>query len=325
MANPEHLRILNRGVLGWNNWRESERGKTIIPDLRNADLKGIDLTKANLRGVNLKKALLDDAKFIKADLTEANLRESSLQYADFSYAKLIKTDFYRANIYKASFANVHFDEANFAKATGIETVGLDLTVSDGYTLETINTRTEGSYFVSTKDGRNQANIIFKDGIDWLAFITVYGEINKEIAGKTEEGNKLEIIEIKKYNNSLNVKVKLPPYIDRKKVENAFKIKYEIRERELHNYYKNKLNIKDTRIEDFKDRCTSLEELLKYAVTNKSINNSINIGDVGGDVSGLGAGMDITGIAGRDIRNQDDFRGLLISILAILALFLFLSR
>jgi hypothetical protein len=37
MANPEHLKILERGVDAWNEWRKEH--PEIVPDLSEADLR----------------------------------------------------------------------------------------------------------------------------------------------------------------------------------------------------------------------------------------------------------------------------------------------
>ncbi len=46
MAEPEHVRILRKGVQAWNLWRNSH------PDMR-PDLRGANLTEADLNGANL--------------------------------------------------------------------------------------------------------------------------------------------------------------------------------------------------------------------------------------------------------------------------------
>jgi uncharacterized protein YjbI with pentapeptide repeats len=53
MANPVHVKILNQGVGVWNKWREEN--PDIIPDLKNADLQGINLNGAKLFEANLTK------------------------------------------------------------------------------------------------------------------------------------------------------------------------------------------------------------------------------------------------------------------------------
>ena len=68
MANPEHLRILKRGIEAWNRWRLKQ--PEILPDLHNADLHGKDLHKADFHYSDLHKANLQGA-----DLREGTLDE----------------------------------------------------------------------------------------------------------------------------------------------------------------------------------------------------------------------------------------------------------
>jgi hypothetical protein len=51
MANPEHLVILKRGVGSWNTWKRENR--TLLKDLREADLSGAQLNGIDLGGADL--------------------------------------------------------------------------------------------------------------------------------------------------------------------------------------------------------------------------------------------------------------------------------
>ena len=55
MANQEHLEILKQGVAAWNQWRKEHND--IIPDLRDAHLRGADLSRADLRDAHLGRGL----------------------------------------------------------------------------------------------------------------------------------------------------------------------------------------------------------------------------------------------------------------------------
>jgi uncharacterized protein YjbI with pentapeptide repeats len=77
MANPEHVKILNQGVGVWNKCREEN--PDIIPDLKNADLQGI-----NLSGAKLFEANISGAKLIRTDLAGADLSKSNLIGAHLS-------------------------------------------------------------------------------------------------------------------------------------------------------------------------------------------------------------------------------------------------
>ena len=58
MAKAEHLKILDKGVDEWNNWRKNN--PDLVPDLMKTDLEGkdfrkINFSKTNLNGVNFSK------------------------------------------------------------------------------------------------------------------------------------------------------------------------------------------------------------------------------------------------------------------------------
>jgi len=101
MANPEHVKILERGVIDWNEWRVENPGT--VPDLKGAELwqaelSGADLTEANLRWGDLRWADLNGAKFggaklIRAKLGGADLRRADLENTDFTDASVGSTVF----------------------------------------------------------------------------------------------------------------------------------------------------------------------------------------------------------------------------------------
>jgi hypothetical protein len=119
MANSEHLQILKQGVEAWNAWRDQNR--TIMPDLRGADLSEADLGGADLRGADLREANL-----IAADLREANLTVADLRGADLSRGSLVRTDFTSTNLTGADLSGVHlletvFGDTNLSGGRGLET------------------------------------------------------------------------------------------------------------------------------------------------------------------------------------------------------------
>jgi uncharacterized protein YjbI with pentapeptide repeats len=131
MANPEHLAKLKEGVEAWNKWREEN--PNVIPDLKEACLKG-----ANLYRAQLEKAELQSAHLEKGDLRRANLQGANLKYAhleaafledaylqgtDLSGADLKKADLQAAHLEKAILEAAHLEEA-FLVATHLEGANL---------------------------------------------------------------------------------------------------------------------------------------------------------------------------------------------------------
>lgn len=105
MANPEHLAILKKGVLAWNEWRREH--PEIRPDIREADLR-----EAKLSG-----ALLISADFSRADLSRAFLFGTDLSYATFSHADLSGANLCGAILDDAKLNNVNLCDAELSEAT----------------------------------------------------------------------------------------------------------------------------------------------------------------------------------------------------------------
>jgi uncharacterized protein YjbI with pentapeptide repeats len=76
MANPEHVEVVKQGAEAIGQWREKNPGVTL--DLREADLRevnlhGADLDWANLDGADLRRIILSGAKLRQANLSRTDL------------------------------------------------------------------------------------------------------------------------------------------------------------------------------------------------------------------------------------------------------------
>jgi uncharacterized protein YjbI with pentapeptide repeats len=139
MANPEHLKILNRGVGVWNSWRKEHFRRRLDsclpntwrrPDLTSADLVQRDLQRIDLRGVRLENATLRDSDLrharlggaclfhadLRADLRIANFRGADLELADLTGADLRGTNFYDAGLDRAIFRTAELSGADLRGA-----------------------------------------------------------------------------------------------------------------------------------------------------------------------------------------------------------------
>lgn len=111
MANPDHLAVLNRGVLAWNEWRKANA--SILPDLR----------RAKLRLASLSEAVFDDTNLYRADLAGAVLRNSTFRGAVLGGADLTKADLSHANLGGAHLGRAILDGATLI---GAQLRGTDL-------------------------------------------------------------------------------------------------------------------------------------------------------------------------------------------------------
>src|SRR5579883_3212089 len=125
MANQEQVRLLKQGSKVWNAWKWQdsplqEGYKEVLLDLRNADLKavnlsGVDLIRADLREADLSGANLDNAVLVEADLSGVNLSGANLS-ADLKGANLSRANLSGANLTRVDFTKANLTRTNFTQA-----------------------------------------------------------------------------------------------------------------------------------------------------------------------------------------------------------------
>ena len=91
-------------------------------DLRESDLKNVDLRRTNLSGADLRGANLRDSDLSEADLSGADLSVANLSNADFKGAILTGTDL--------SYANLSDADLSGADLSGADLRGANLRDSD---------------------------------------------------------------------------------------------------------------------------------------------------------------------------------------------------
>lgn len=141
MANPEHLRILKKGVKAWNQWRKVNPSMTpdlSVGDLNDMDLSGVDFSNANLSRANLIGAGLIGANFIGAnlngaDLIRANLTKAALNGAILNWVDLSSATLSRSDVTHATFSNINLNGTKFSGVrAGFTTfASVDLSVAEG--------------------------------------------------------------------------------------------------------------------------------------------------------------------------------------------------
>lgn len=145
MANVNQLKIIERGVEIWNDWRRKNKLEKI--DLSGSDLRSIkgdniclsdsNLENTNLNGVNLFRADLSNAKLSNASLVgvylrEAVLKQSNLYNSDLRDANLVSTDLRGANLRKTDLGNADLSLADLSptKDSVVDLTFANLTAAD---------------------------------------------------------------------------------------------------------------------------------------------------------------------------------------------------
>lgn len=131
--------MIKRGVRVWNRWYAelSKPADLYDIDLKNTNLKGINLQGAWIRDSNLKGANLQGANLQKADLGWANLQGANLQKANLQGTSLFETKSQRANFKGAflrkvdlSYADLRYADLRYADLKGANLRGANLKEAD---------------------------------------------------------------------------------------------------------------------------------------------------------------------------------------------------
>jgi uncharacterized protein YjbI with pentapeptide repeats len=106
-------------------------------DLSSANLSTVDLRGADLSGANLSGTDLSAAELSGANLSGTDLSAAELSGADLSGTSLRRADLSGANLRFTNFTNSHMVEANFMDAVMLDTVFVDVDLSQVKGLEMV--------------------------------------------------------------------------------------------------------------------------------------------------------------------------------------------
>ncbi len=123
MANPDHLKMLERGAEVWNTWRAENEGE---PEFR-PGLEAAVLTGKHLMDMDFCDADLNGAKLNWADLSDSDFENASLRMCQLAKARLVGATFSSADLFSVSAESANFRQAELysANLTGARLKGSD--------------------------------------------------------------------------------------------------------------------------------------------------------------------------------------------------------
>ena len=120
MANPEHLRILRKGVRAWNKWKLNRVGLPQEIDLDGADLRDISLSEGShdpgFLGGAFERTVVEIADLKWVSLRGAIFQGMDLRNFSFYSSPMDSANFAGANLRKATFDSSHLVDACFQGA-----------------------------------------------------------------------------------------------------------------------------------------------------------------------------------------------------------------
>ena len=222
-----------------------------------ADLTGANLTGANLTGADLTDAKLNDAKLNGANLTDAKLTDAKLNGADLTSAKLYRTQALGTYFTGAILTEACIENWNIDNKINLENVICDYiylsrdqrkrSPSDP------NRNFQPREFVKLVEKYIETvDLIFKDGIDWRAFLTSFQILQVEYG---EQNVSIQAIE-KKSDGALVIRLNVPSDVDKAEIERRAKESYKTNLKLLETQYRDELQAKGREIKIYKRPCDS---------------------------------------------------------------------
>ncbi len=244
MANEEHLNQLRKGIRNWNKWRKKNRD--ITPDLSEVDLTGMEIWQVDFAGANLSKSRLRFADLNNSDLSncelwKADLKGAYLWKADLTNAYLWRTNLEEANLQEANLNGVQALGANFEKANLTGASIEDWNISGDTNLKNIicdfvylkdkqqercpssGNFSPGEFSKLFEKSVKTIELIFRNGIEWQAFLASYQKLQMEV-----NSNELFIQALENKNDgALLIRLNIPLNANEEAVEEFMRREYNL--------------------------------------------------------------------------------------------------
>jgi uncharacterized protein YjbI with pentapeptide repeats len=245
---------------------------------------------ANLQGANLTGANLNYANLKQANLSEATLHQANLEWANLTETQALATDFTAAYFTGACLeawnigGNTKLDRADcrFVYLLEYPKPGTD----DRERRPSSGEFAPGEFTKLFDEVLNTIDLIFRNGIDWKAFVAAFKKVQVE-----NEGTELTIQSIEnKGDGVIVVKVSVPPDANKEHIHQNFTQSYELMAARLEDKDKqitflegvvNQLAAKPVTIE--------VKATAENKIASDNIDQSRQLDISGGTVNATGAG------------------------------------
>jgi len=202
---------------------------------------------ANLRGANLMGADLNGANLKGANIMDATFQGANLEWANFSFTEAIGAVFTNAYM-----TGVSLEGWNIESSTKLDNVDARFV----YLLEHPKPGTDdrerrpssgefgaGEFTKLFQEVLTTIDLIFRNGVDWKAFVTAFKKVQVE-----NEGTELITQSIEnKGDGVVVVRVSAPPDANKEKIHREFTQNYDLALKAIEEKYQAKIESKDEQI------------------------------------------------------------------------------
>lgn len=250
----------------------ARRNGTILEDYTvRALLENGTITKKTLAGKNLKGAYLagfdfSGVDFTEADLSEADLRGAKLVNANLTKVHAIGTLFQGADLTGACIEDWNIDHTTLL--AGVICRYVYMLRGQRERQPSYSEFSAGQFSALFEKVFDTVNLIFdKKGIDWQAFVQVFGQLQISYGEQGEEIN-VQAIE-RKSDGTFVVKVKVPAEVDKAMLQREFVQEYDQRMALLEAKYQSQLQAKNEVIAVYREQNARMD-LIVHSLAQNSL-------------------------------------------------------
>ncbi|MCU0541719.1 MAG: pentapeptide repeat-containing protein [Oscillatoriaceae cyanobacterium Prado104] len=210
----------------------------------------------NFKGANLVGALLNDANLTEADISDANFEGACLKDANLTKAQALGTNFDRAVLTGACLEAWNTDSNTQLQEAICDYIYL---LKDrGERRPSSGNFAAGEFGKLYQEFLDTVVLIFRNGIDWKAFVTAFQKV--QVANEDTE---LEIQSIEnKGDGVVLVRVSVPPDADKAKIHSEFTQNYDLALKLVEEKYQGILAGKEEKIEGYRQQVEIYRYLLE---------------------------------------------------------------
>jgi len=226
---------------------------------------------ANLQGANLAGANLNQANLKEADISQANFQRANLEGTNLTKVQALGTDFTNAYLTGACL-----EAWNIDSTTKLENVDSRFVYLLEYPYPESDNRERrpssgkfapGEFTKLFQEVLNTVDLIFRNGVDWRAFITAFKKVQVE-----NEGTELAIQSIEnKGDGVVVVKVCVPEDANKEKIHLGFTQNYELALNAIEAKYEVQLKGKDEQLTIYRQQNADM-----WLTINKLAEKPVNV-------------------------------------------------
>nr|WP_292871326.1 pentapeptide repeat-containing protein [Nostoc sp. LPT] len=226
-------------------------------------------------------------------MTGFNLRKANVAGADFRETNLTRVQALGTDFTGAKFTGACLEDWNINADTKLNNIDCQYVYMKSGNQErrpSIGEFAPGEFTKLFQKALETVDLIFRNGIDWQAFLTSFQKLQVECGG---EELFIQAIE-NKNDGALIIRVNVPCDAKKAEIENYLKREYDLALVAVEEKYKFHLQAKDEQIAIYRQQSTDLTEIVK-SMAKRPIQNIIEVtGTMTNNQGGLSVGGSVDG-------------------------------